>query len=155
MKYYVLLYLTYLFYYIKEIRPFGCFAENLLTRKSIYTVEGDNGLSPCLQSVTIFADEGDNSVNNPSIHNVEGDNRLSPGLQHLKIFADEGDNPVDNPSIYNVEEDNRLSPGLQPLPTGRVLKIRFVPFRFRNCILYTGNYLSSAKQNIQVINILE
>ena len=71
-------------------------------------------------------------------------------------FVDEGDNPVNNQSIYNVEGDNRLSPGQQPLTTGSMLKFRVFSVRFHNCIFYTGNYLlSSAKQNIQVINILE
>jgi hypothetical protein len=71
-------------------------------------------------------------------------------------FYDEGNNPVNNPIIYNVEGDNKLSPGLQPLTTGSVLKILFFPVRFRNCIFFAEIiFLSSAKQNIQVINILE
>ena len=72
-------------------------------------------------------------------------------------FAEEGDNPVNNPNIYNIVGDNRLSPGLQLLPTKSVFKMRF----FFNPIpqLYFLKpemiLLSSAKQNIQVLYILE
>ena len=62
-------------------------------------------------------------------------------------FADERDNQVNNPRIYNIKRDN-----LQPLTTGSVLNF-FFSVQFRNCIFYAGN--SSAKQNIQVKNILE
>ena len=71
-------------------------------------------------------------------------------------FYDEGNNPVNNPIIYNVEGDNKLSPGLQPLTTGSVLKMRF--FQSGTVIVLSMHdiiVLSSAKQNIQVINILE
>jgi hypothetical protein len=60
------------------------------------------------------------------------------------------------PSLYNVEGVNRLLPGLQPQPTESVLNICFVlsdsaiVFSIPEIIL-----LSSAKQHIQVINILE
>jgi hypothetical protein len=72
-------------------------------------------------------------------------------------YPDKGNNPVDNPSIYNFEGDNRLSPSLQPLTTGIVLKILFF-FQSSSVIVFSVpeiNLLSSAKQNIQVINILE
>jgi len=63
---------------------------------------------------------------------------------------------VDYPNIYNVEGDNRLSPGLQPLTMGKVLKILF--FQFVSVIVFSILeiiLLSSTKQNIQVLNILE
>ena len=78
-----------------------------------------------------LADEGDKS----NIYNVEGDNL------------------VDNSNIYNVEGNNRLLPGLQLMITRSVLKIPFFSvfvFSIQEIIL-----LSSAKQNIQILDILE
>ena len=53
----LLLCLTY-FCYIKVIRQFGCFTENI-------------------------SDEGNNTIDNPNIYDVDGDNRLSHCLQLL------------------------------------------------------------------------
>jgi hypothetical protein len=61
-----------IFYYIKVIRQFRWFAENLFTRK--------------------------NPMNNPNIYNnLLGDNRLSLGLQHV-ITRSAGVIPLKNSS---------------------------------------------------------
>jgi len=70
-------------------------------------------------------------------------------------YADVRDKSMNNQRIYNVEGVNRSSPGLQPQPTESVLKFFFwsdsaIAFSIPEIIL-----LSSAKQHIQVINILE
>jgi len=66
-----------------------------------------------------------------------------------------GDNSVNNQKIYNVEGNNRLLPGLQPLTTESVLNRRFF-FQYGSIVVFSIPViiLLSAKQNIQVINIL-
>ena len=64
-------------------------------------------------------------------------------------FVDEGDNPVNNQSIYNVEGDN---------PWQLEVYWNSVFFQSGSIIVFSIPeiiLLSSAKQNIQVINILE
>ena len=76
---------------------------------------------------------------------------------YIKVkFADEGDNTVNDPGVYYAGGDNRLSPSLQPPTTGNVLIICVFFIPVRNCILLPEIILlSSTKQNIQAINILE
>jgi len=67
-----------------------------------------------------------------------------------------GDNSVNNQKIYNVEGKNRMLSGLQPLATESVLNRRFF-FQYRSIVVFSIPVIilvSSAKQNIQVINIL-
>ena len=68
-----------------------------------------------------------------------------------------GDNSVNNQKIYqyNAEGNNRFLPGLQPLTTESVEKEIF--FQYGSIIVFSIPViilLSSAKQNIQVMNIL-
>jgi hypothetical protein len=68
-----------------------------------------------------------------------------------------GDNSVNNQKIYqyNAEGNNRFLPGLQPLTTESVEKEIF--FQYGSIIVFSMPViilLSSAKQNIQVMNIL-
>ena len=117
-------------------------------KSNIYNVEGDN----LVDNSNIYNVEGDNLVDNSNIYNVEGDNLVD----NSNIYNVEGDNLVDNSNIYNVEGNNRLLPGLQLMITRSVLKIPFFPFfsvfvfSIQEIIL-----LSSAKQNIQILDILE
>jgi hypothetical protein len=63
------------------------------------------------------------------------------------------ENMEDNPNINNVDGENSLLTDLQPLTTGSVLKILIFPVRFGKVSIPKLILLSSAKQNIQVINI--
>ena len=62
---------------------------------------------------------------------------------------------MNNQKIYNVEGNNRLLPGLQPLTTESVEQANF--FQYGSIIVFSIPVIilvSSAKQNVQVINIL-
>ena len=62
-------------------------------------------------------------------------------------FAEEGDNPVNNPNIYNIEGDNKKC----------VQNVFFFSVWFLQLYFLKPEMilLSSAKQNIQVLYILE